>query len=98
QLPADYRAALTLGPKVTKDRLIQGCMRMRRLGKGQSVLFLAPPDVDRKIRKLSKKIHGERIGVYDVLSWSIKETCVSLRRDSCDWREQGIRYMDRQCA
>ncbi|KAF8326299.1 uncharacterized protein EI90DRAFT_3070255 [Cantharellus anzutake] len=73
-------------------------MRMRRLGKGQSVLFLAPPDVDRKIRKFSKKIHGERIGVYDVLSWSIRETCSSLRRYSCDWREQGIHYIDRQCA
>ncbi|KAF8326324.1 uncharacterized protein EI90DRAFT_3281699 [Cantharellus anzutake] len=98
KLPADYRAAVTLGPKVTKDRLVQGCMRMRRLGKGHSVLFLAPPDVDRKIRKLSKKTHGERIGVYDVLSWSIRETCSSLRRYSCDWREQGIHYIDRQCA
>ncbi|KAF8318608.1 uncharacterized protein EI90DRAFT_3020979 [Cantharellus anzutake] len=98
KLPADYRAAVTLGPKVTKDRLVQGCMRMRGLGKGQSVLFLAPPDVDRKIRKFSKKIHGERIGVYDVLSWSIRETCAGLRRYSCDWREQGIHYIDRQCA
>ncbi|KAF8326322.1 uncharacterized protein EI90DRAFT_2975813 [Cantharellus anzutake] len=98
KLPANYRAAVTLGPKVTKDRLAQGCMRMRRLGKGQSVLFLAPPDVDRKIRKFSKKTHGERIDVYDVLSWSIRETCAGLRRYSCDWREQGIHYIDRRCA
>ncbi|KAF8326320.1 uncharacterized protein EI90DRAFT_3156603 [Cantharellus anzutake] len=117
KLPIDYRAAVTLGRKVTKDRLVQGellieiqlhqprqrrmysgCMRMRRLGQGQSVIFLAPPDVDRAIRKVSAKEDGERITAYDVLSWSISETCASLQRHSCHWREQGIHYIDRRCA
>ncbi|ETW75526.1 hypothetical protein HETIRDRAFT_423187 [Heterobasidion irregulare TC 32-1] len=39
RLPKNIRAVVTLGPKVTKDRLIQGCMRMRKLGNGQSVMF-----------------------------------------------------------
>jgi hypothetical protein len=55
KLPVKTRAAVTLGPKVTKDRLVQGtfwdrtltfycinfhsgCMRMRKLGHGQSKL------------------------------------------------------------
>ncbi|KAL6796308.1 hypothetical protein GGI42DRAFT_331329, partial [Trichoderma sp. SZMC 28013] len=38
KLPTDYRAAVTLGPGLTKDRLVQACMRMRKLGQGQSVL------------------------------------------------------------
>ncbi|KAH9059214.1 hypothetical protein EDB87DRAFT_1684972 [Lactarius vividus] len=52
KLPRGTRAAVTLGPKVTKDRLLQGCMRMRQLGKGQSVMFFAPGEVDRRIRSL----------------------------------------------
>ncbi|KAJ8582912.1 hypothetical protein M405DRAFT_749505, partial [Rhizopogon salebrosus TDB-379] len=50
KLPSGFRAAVTLGPKVTKDRLTQGCMRMRKLGNGHSVVFFAPIEVDRSIR------------------------------------------------
>ncbi|EEB96979.1 hypothetical protein MPER_03793 [Moniliophthora perniciosa FA553] len=50
KLPTNSRAAVTLGPKVTKDRLIQGYMRMRKLGFGQSVIFFAPDEIDRSIR------------------------------------------------
>ena len=57
KLPIRSRAAVTLGPKVTKDALVQGspwrhhsiaeshtlwfsgCMRMRKLGHGHSVMF-----------------------------------------------------------
>lgn len=57
KLPRNYKAAVTLGPGLTKDRMMQGkdsiiqlwkftlanssvaCMRMRSLGKGQSVTF-----------------------------------------------------------
>ncbi|TDL14074.1 hypothetical protein BD410DRAFT_867020, partial [Rickenella mellea] len=39
KLPRTSRAAVTLGPKVTKDRLLQGCMRMRGLEAGHSVMF-----------------------------------------------------------
>ncbi|KAF7328474.1 hypothetical protein MVEN_02534300 [Mycena venus] len=44
KLPLNTRAAITLGPGVTKDRLVQGSMRMRQLGQGQSVMFFAPPE------------------------------------------------------
>ncbi|KAK3312595.1 hypothetical protein B0H66DRAFT_607658 [Apodospora peruviana] len=37
KLPDDYRAAVTLEPGVTKDTLVQACMRMRKLGRGQSL-------------------------------------------------------------
>ncbi|KAF8326329.1 uncharacterized protein EI90DRAFT_3070499 [Cantharellus anzutake] len=97
-LPLDYRAAVTLGQKVTKDKLVQGCMRMRRLGQGQSIIFLAPPVVDHSIRRFNKKRDGEQITAGDILAWSIGETCKSLQHYSSHWREQGIHYMDRQCA
>ncbi|KAG1849516.1 hypothetical protein F4604DRAFT_1971218 [Suillus subluteus] len=55
KLPSGFRAAVTLGPKVTKDRLMQGCMRMRKLGNGHSVMFFAPTEVDRNIRLATQK-------------------------------------------
>lgn len=39
KLPLDYRAAVTLGVRLKEDGLVQVCMRMRKVGKGQSVGF-----------------------------------------------------------
>ncbi|PGH03629.1 hypothetical protein AJ79_07321 [Helicocarpus griseus UAMH5409] len=73
-LPTNYRAAVTLGPNVTKDRLVQACMRMRKLGKGQSLVFYAPADIQRKIRQCNDKTQSDAIQVSDVLRWAISET------------------------
>ncbi|KAN0079871.1 hypothetical protein V8E55_009437 [Tylopilus felleus] len=55
KFPVGSRAAVTLGPKVTKDALVQGCMRMRKLGHGHSVMFFALPKVDWSICAASSK-------------------------------------------
>ncbi|KAH9033501.1 hypothetical protein EDB85DRAFT_1110550 [Lactarius pseudohatsudake] len=47
KLPRETRAAVTLGPKVTKDRLLQGCMRMVCVA---STLTLLPGIIKRKGR------------------------------------------------
>lgn len=69
KLPEYYKAAVTLGANLTKDRVVQGtlqskddckrcqtnpiaaCMRMRKLGKGQSVVFCIPQEIQTKIRE-----------------------------------------------
>ena len=43
KLPPSARAALTLGPHLTKDSLVQAAMRLRLLGQSQSVTFFSPP-------------------------------------------------------
>lgn len=48
-LPPEARAALTLGPHLTKDALAQAAMRLRLLGKQQSVTFFSPPEVHQSI-------------------------------------------------
>ncbi|KAF8749311.1 hypothetical protein RHS01_10170 [Rhizoctonia solani] len=70
KLPRETRAMVTLGPKVTKDRLLQGCMRMRKLGHGQSVIFAAPPEIDTQIRNASPDIiqSSSKIDALDVAS------------------------------
>ncbi|KAK2765376.1 hypothetical protein FQN54_008222 [Arachnomyces sp. PD_36] len=98
RLPLDYRAAVTLGPNLTKDRLVQACMRMRKLGKGQSVMFCGPMEVERKILECCGKSPSQRIEVTDVLRWSIRETCIHTKKSIPLWATQGTRYQRRNIA
>ncbi|KAI9432129.1 hypothetical protein H4582DRAFT_1999398 [Lactarius indigo] len=103
KLPPGTRAAVTLGPKVTKDRLVQGCMRMRQLGKGHSVMFFAPAEVDRCIRGLipsgeASGSSGSHIRVLDVLRWAMHETCEDIRRHLPHWAQQGLDHHKRFAA
>jgi hypothetical protein len=41
KLPLGSHAAVTPGESLTKDRLVQACMRMRQLGRGHTVAFYA---------------------------------------------------------
>ncbi|CAG8972326.1 hypothetical protein HYALB_00001729 [Hymenoscyphus albidus] len=91
KLPTDYRAAVTLGANLTKDRLVQACMRMRKLGKGQSVVFCVPEEIKRKISERTLT-QNDIITVADVLIWTICETCVELRRSLAQWATQGLRF------
>ncbi|KAB5554451.1 hypothetical protein GE09DRAFT_1173514 [Coniochaeta sp. 2T2.1] len=92
KLPQDYRAVATLGAGLTKDRLVQACMRMRKLGKGQSVVFCVPEEIRMKILGVTGKPENSDIEVSDVLMWSIHETYSDLRKCMPLWAAQGMRY------
>jgi hypothetical protein len=96
RLPRHYRACLTLGSGITKDKLIQGCMRMRQLGKGQSVLFLVPEEIATKIYQITSGDFDEPITVPDVLVWSCHETWADLRKSMPLWAVQGERFISHQ--
>lgn len=95
KLPVDYRALVTLGPDLNKDRLAQACMRMRKLGKGQSVVFCAPIDIRRKILECAKRTVSHEIEVKDVLLWCIKNTLDHIRKCVVPWAIQGKRHYER---
>jgi hypothetical protein len=92
KLPRNYRAAVTLGANLTKDRLVQACMRMRKLGKGQSVVFCIPKEIQAKILACTSARYAAKIGVSDVLVWAISETWTDLRRSMPIWAAQGRRF------
>ncbi|KAF5262938.1 hypothetical protein FOXYS1_6350 [Fusarium oxysporum] len=94
KLPANYRAVVTLGADLTKDRLVQACMRMRKLGKGQTVEFCIPWEIEQKIVQLKGEGASSRdgISVSDVLCWAITETCLDLKRAMPLWLTQGVRF------
>ncbi|CCO35811.1 hypothetical protein BN14_09931 [Rhizoctonia solani AG-1 IB] len=100
KLPRETRALVTLGPKVTKDRLLQGCMRMRKLGHGQSVMFAAPPEIHAQILNASPNLveNNGTIDALDVLRWAMLQTCKDLQHHVSHWAQQGIEYARRHEA
>ncbi|KAF8446832.1 hypothetical protein BGX38DRAFT_1093847 [Terfezia claveryi] len=102
KLPENSVAVVTLGPKITKDKLVQACMRMRNLGYGQSVRFVAPPEVNRRILDYSPKsrdrnIHN-KIETKDILLWVMHETCIQTEQYLALWASHGIAYQTRHSA
>ncbi|OKL60912.1 hypothetical protein UA08_03562 [Talaromyces atroroseus] len=97
RLPKDYRAAVTLGANLTKDKLVQACMRMRKLGQGQSVVFLIPEEIELKIRSCVSKEENQSLEVSDVLQWAISETMIDTSHNIALWAVQGARYQRQSC-
>ncbi|KAF7929086.1 hypothetical protein BELL_0370g00080 [Botrytis elliptica] len=95
KLPVSYRAIVTLGPDLNKDRLAQACKRMRKLGKGQSVLFCAPKDIQRKIIHSTNMTQSDQIEVKHVLLWCIRNTLDQVRKSVVPWAIQGKRHYER---
>ena len=75
-------------------------MRMRQLGKGQSVAFFAPGEVDRRIRYLIPRDQdsGNGIRVIDALRWAMHETCSDILHHLPHWAEQGVDHHRRFSA
>jgi hypothetical protein len=73
---------------------------MRQLGKGQSVAFFAPGEVDRRIRGLIPRGQGSsnEIRVIDILRWAMHETCRDILHHLPHWAEQGIDHHRRFSA
>ena len=71
---------------------------MRKLGKGQSVMFCGTIEVELKILRCSGKDRYEDITVSDVLEWSILETCIHTKKCIPLWATQGVRYQRRHIA
>lgn len=52
---------------------------MRKLTGGQSVLFFAPPEIDKEIRRVVRKNPDQHLDSRDVLEWSLDETMAYLK-------------------
>lgn len=72
--------------------MVLGCMRMRKLGYGQSVMFFGPTEVDSQIRKAGRLGHADHVDTLDVLRWAMLETCNDLIHHTPHWAHQGIQY------
>ena len=73
---------------------------MRQLGKGHSVMFFAPGEVDRRIRGLMLDgiSPGTPIRVLDIIRWAIHETCEDIRHCLPCWADLGLDHHKRFAA
>ncbi|KAF2009126.1 hypothetical protein BU24DRAFT_321403, partial [Aaosphaeria arxii CBS 175.79] len=99
RLPDAYRAAVMLGPGLTKDKLVQACMRMRKLGSGQSVSFFVTDEVRQSInRAVSQPPSNVAITKVDLLRWTILETWLETERCIPLFAANGIRHLRQEDA
>lgn len=69
---------------------------MRKLGHGHSVMFFAPPEVDRNIRSVAAK-DGQEMTTADVLQWRYTSPGLKLS-DKLYWTQQGMSHKSRYDA
>ncbi|KAH6623091.1 hypothetical protein F5144DRAFT_623147 [Chaetomium tenue] len=73
------------------------CMRMRKLGQGQSVTFCVSPEMQKRIRTLAKLQDDTRaLTVTDILICAIAETWDDAHRSLPLWVTQGIRHQHQE--
>lgn len=71
-------------------------MRLRQLGQGQSIKFLAPPNVDQEIRLYRNLMESTAIDGRDVLAWSTNQSCLHIERSQPLRIIRGLSYYERQ--
>jgi hypothetical protein len=86
KIPKDTIGAVTLGKGVTKDRLMQACMRMRMLGDGHAVNFYASNEVHCAIQQEN---YEKTIGSLQVIEWAIKNSQTQIKDGFLYWSMQG---------
>jgi hypothetical protein len=73
-------------------------MRLRQLATTQSVVFLAPPEVNQSILDLRNKTAGDHIDSTDVIHWLLEQTCNGIEQLQPLYHSQGIDYCRRRQA
>ncbi|CAF4676762.1 unnamed protein product [Rotaria sp. Silwood1] len=96
KFPSGFKAAVTLGNGLTKDRFVQACMRMRKLGEGHSLTFWSSDEVHRQIMLLKTNLlqykHNDSCQVKDILRWVYENTQHATWDGLHHWAVQSLSY------
>ena len=66
---------------------------MRKLGHGHSIMFFAPPAVDRNIRIVAAKTDpNAEVTTADIICWAIQETWTDIQQRAPYWAQQGMSH------
>ncbi|KAG2831213.1 hypothetical protein PC111_g7082 [Phytophthora cactorum] len=96
KLLPDAAAVLTLGPKLTKDKLMQGAGRMRQLGCNQSLWITSFDEVAQSILQISSLRELSSVSPIDVLNWVMDNTKTEAVRGLLEWAGNGIHFRKTQ--
>lgn len=86
KLRVDASAVVTLGPRLTKDKLMQGAGRMRQLGCDQTLRFVSFGDVAQQISR------DAEFDVDGVLNWVMANTTAEATRGLVEWAGSGLQF------
>ncbi|KAF1773425.1 Protein of unknown function DUF3645 [Phytophthora cactorum] len=91
KLPPNASAVLTLGPRLTKDKLMQGAGRMRQLGRNQTLWIASFDEVAQSILQ-AKTTHcgASDLTAVDVLNWVVDNTKAESVKDC--WSGLGMAF------
>ncbi|CAI5741646.1 unnamed protein product [Hyaloperonospora brassicae] len=89
-------AVLTLGPKLAKDKLMQGAGRMRQLGCDQTLWIASFDEVAQSISQSSAHQNVSTLTAVDVLNWVMDNTRDECIRGLQEWATSGLRYRENQ--
>ncbi|CAF1658455.1 unnamed protein product, partial [Adineta ricciae] len=106
KFPNEFRAAITLGNGLTKDRLVQACMRMRKLGQHHWLYFWSSNEVYQQIRSIKKSRSAlnkkgtvdERISLTDILLWVYENTQLATWDGLHLWATQSLSFQHKMAA
>jgi hypothetical protein len=106
KFPNKFRAAVTLGNGLTKDRLVQACMRMRKLGKHHWLSFWSSNEVNQQIQLLKKNSDrgseqdnlDDRINLIDILRWVYENTQHTTWDGLHHWAAQSLSFQRKVTA
>lgn len=95
-IPMGSHAAVTLGPRLVKDRLVQACMRLRYLGNGHSLCFVSPTEVHASMCDLMGYTDTNGFTSFEVLAWCMEQTCQALEIARPLRAMHGLEYVRQQ--
>ncbi|CAE7370046.1 unnamed protein product [Symbiodinium sp. KB8] len=99
RMPKSSRAIVTLGRGMQKDKLVQACMRMRLLGNGHAVAFLASFEVDLQVQTYLRKPELQDAPIVaSVPSWCLTNTAKAIAEKLPYWASQGAARIRKEAA
>eukprot|EP00611_Tribonema_gayanum_P026886 TRINITY_DN64_c7_g1_i3.p1 TRINITY_DN64_c7_g1~~TRINITY_DN64_c7_g1_i3.p1 ORF type:complete len:616 (+),score=254.15 TRINITY_DN64_c7_g1_i3:624-2471(+) len=96
KFPPGTRAAVTLGRGLTKDKLVQACMRMRQLQSGgHTVAYYASNEAHVGITAAAAaggSGGGAGVGALAVLEWAFANSIEAVRNAMLQWAVHGLHH------
>ncbi|KAI9348499.1 hypothetical protein BDR26DRAFT_701617 [Obelidium mucronatum] len=92
KLRQDAMAVLTLGPRLKKDKLMQGAGRMRQLGCDQKLHVVATDEVCQGIMSLFDETAGMNIRTQEILEWTLSNNKADMVGGLTQWMQQGMHF------
>ena len=82
KLPTSATALVTIEPKLTKDRFLQGCARMRKLKGGQGLILAGTPEA----------LCNDDLKAKDILESILRQTSRSSEKALPSFYQRGLDY------